>query len=222
MEYAEQTLAELVQQRLAELGTNAFAFERAHNLPPDAIRSILRGGKKSGTTLNRAQMICEALNIDFHIGPPSHPDPSKVTVIKGSDFTAVPRYEAELAAGDGASNGDQDTVVETLAFRRDWLKRLRVSPSNACLVKVRGDSMEPLLHDQDMVLIDRSRRMVRSGKVYALVESGAARVKRLERPDDNTLVLRPDNPSYPLEFRRGADLETISILGQVVWSGHTW
>ncbi len=221
MEYAEQTLAELVQQRLAELGTNAFAFERAHNLPPDAIRSILRGGKKSGTTLNRAQMICEALNIDFHIGPPSHPETSKVTVIKGSDFAAVPRFEAELAAGDGRTNGEQDVVLETLAFRRDWLKRLQVSPSNACLVKVRGDSMEPLLHDQDMVLIDRSRRIVRSGKVYALVEGGAARVKRLERPDEDTLVLRSDNPSYPLEFRRGGDLEAILILGQVIWSGHT-
>ncbi len=166
--------------------------------------------------------LAEVLDLEFYFGPIRDVGPACVALVDGADYTAVPRYDAELAAGGGVDNDHQDEVIETLAFRRDWLKRLGVSPANACLVKVRGDSMEPLLHDRDMVLIDRGRRAVRSGKIYALIEGGDARVKRLERPDDQTLVLRSDNPSHPLEFRRGADLEAISILGQVVWSGHTW
>ncbi len=165
--------------------------------------------------------LAEVLDLEFYFGPIRDSEPARVALIDGAEYAAIPRFEAELAAGAGQTN-DQDVVIETFAFRRDWLKRIPVSPSNACLVKVRGDSMEPLLHDQDMVLIDRSRRTVRPGKVYALTDGGAARVKRLERPDDDTLVLRSDNPSYPLEFRRGSGLEEISILGQVVWSGHTF
>lgn len=217
----EIEFVEMIERRLKALNTNAFSAEKRANLPPDAIRNVIRSEKRSGPTLGRAKEICDALGLEFYIGPPRDTGPSSVARIKGSDYAAVPRFEAELAAGDGVANGDQDVIIETLAFRRDWLKRLGVSPANACLVKVRGDSMEPLLHDCDMVLIDRGRRTVRSGQVYALLESGAARVKRLERPDEETLVLRSDNPSYPFEFRRGADLEAITILGQVVWSGHT-
>jgi hypothetical protein len=65
MEHAEDILARLVAARLAELGTNAFALERSANLPADAVRSILRGGKKSGTALNRAMEVCQALGLEL-------------------------------------------------------------------------------------------------------------------------------------------------------------
>lgn len=130
--------------------------------------------------------------------------------------------EAELAAGGGAQNSSRDGVLDTIAFRRDWLAKLGLAPEKAHLVRVRGDSMEPALHDRDVVLIDRARRTVRAGQVYAIRVGGEARVKRLELPDPDTLVLRSDNPAYPLEFLRGHDLEAVTILGQVIWSGHTW
>lgn len=137
------------------------------------------------------------------------------------DYVPIPRIEAEIAAGTGSINSTE-VVTETFAFRLDWLRSIGVAPANGCLVKVRGDSMEPLLRDHDIVLVDRARTQVRPGQVYALRDGGEARVKRLDRPDPETLVLRSDNPAHPLEFRRGAELEAVTILGQVVWSGHTW
>ncbi|MFZ5749877.1 MAG: S24 family peptidase [Pseudomonadota bacterium] len=219
METAQEILARLVHERLEELGTNPFALEKSAGLPEDAIRGVLRGSLKSGTTLNRAQQICEALGLELTIGPPRAEAPAAEIRKGGQGFALVPRVEAELAAGAGAENGSEE-AVEALAFRTDWLRRMGVNPANARLVKVRGDSMEPLIHDQDIVLIDRGRRSVQSGRVYALLEGSEARVKRLDRPDRKTLVIRSDNPAYPSELRRGPEIDAITVIGQVVWCGH--
>ncbi len=109
-----------------------------------------------------------------------------------------------------------------MAFRTNWLRELDVSPSNAVLVKVAGDSMEPTLHSGDLVLIDRGRRQVRSGRVYAFTEGQDARVKRIEQIDGETLALRSDNPLHPLELRRGTDINMVKVIGQVMWCGHIW
>ncbi|WP_333827756.1 S24 family peptidase [Pararhodobacter sp.] len=222
MEHAERTFAEHVAQRLKALDTNAFAFERANGLPSDAIRSILRGEKKSGTTLNKAREICDALGLEFYIGPPRDTGTIHAVEIEGGDFAAIPRLKAELSAGDGTFD-NHNSISELIAFRLDWLARLGVSPGNCCLVTVRGDSMRPNLHSGDLALIDTARTNMRNGHVYAFNDiDGQTRVKRLERPEGETLLLRSDNPEFSTEIRRGVDMNRISILGQVVWSGHTW
>ncbi len=151
-----------------------------------------------------------------HISPQA--DASEPSI---DDFALISRYDAELAAGNGVENNDEP-VNETLAFRRDWLQRLGVSASSACLVKVRGESMQPTLHDGDLVLIDRARASVRSGRIYAFIEDGQARVKRLDCIDQQTLLIRSDNPTFPIEIRRGPEADNLRIFGEVVWSGHTF
>lgn len=181
------------------------------------VRSIQDGRDVKASTL---VALCEAVGYEFYVGPPRGDDDDQAAQI-GDDFVPVPRLEVELSAGPGIDNPEA-LLVGALAFRKPWLRRLAVSPAQACLVTVRGDSMEPLLRDRDVVLIDRARTTVKTGQVYALRDGGEARVKRLDRPDPETLVLRSDNPAHPLEFRRGTELEAVTILGQVVWSGHTW
>ena len=221
MDDAETMLAELIRERLAALSTNTFAAERDYGLAPDALRSVLRGSKKTGTGINRAQQICEALGLEFYIGPPRSTGPVETVVLGNEDFAPIPRLDARVSAGPGAENGDVQ-VIEKLAFRRDWLDRMGVDPAQAVLVQVSGDSMTPGLHDGDLALIDRRRNKVRNGHVYALTDTdGSTRVKRIDLLP-NGLILRSDAPSYPAEFRPCDDANRLRIIGQVVWSGHTW
>lgn len=143
------------------------------------------------------------------------------------DFVPVPVHDAMLAAGAGHENGAED-LIGHLAFRRDWLKKIDLKPDNAVIAHARGDSMAPTLHDGDAVLIDRAASLVppavrdqndqRPATIYALLDDGAARIKRLAFSDPGTLVLLSDNPAYPPEFRPA---EMVSIIGKVVWWGHT-
>lgn len=210
-----------VEQRLKALGTNAFAVEKAAGLPADAVRSILRGGKKSGTTINRAREVCEALGLELYIGPPRVSGPIETVNIGNEDYAPIPRLDARASAGPGTENTNAQ-VIEKLAFRRDWLARMGVDASRAVLVSVKGDSMAPGLQDGDLALIDRRRQEVRSGNVYALTDTdGSTRVKRIDLLPEG-LILRSDAPQYPTEFRAPGDANRVQIIGQVVWSGHTW
>ena len=94
--------------------------------------------------------------------------------------------------------------------------------------------MEPTLWHGDRVLIDqtktdpiirrRSETDLRRAPIYAFVQGGEARVKRIERPSDNAIILISDNPEVAPELRSGveADQMQLTIIGKVVWSGHAW
>lgn len=147
-----------------------------------------------------------------------------------SEFVPIPLYAARLAAGAGAEN-QAEPVIEHLAFRSDWLKRIGLSPSAACLARVQGDSMLPTLQPDDLVLIDTAQRNVlprlrgsadiRPSPIFALRHDGGAVIKRVERISNDQLILLSDNPAHPPQLRSGADLEATEIIGKVVWWGHT-
>lgn len=143
------------------------------------------------------------------------------------DFVAVPVHDAMLAAGDGVDNATEDQIGH-LAFRSDWLKRINLKPENAVIARARGDSMQPCIWDSDVLLIDRSRTEPpgapkkgtpsRRPPIFALLDDGEAKVKRIQLQEGGMAALISDNPDYPPQFIR---VETLKIIGKVVWWGHT-
>lgn len=230
MEKAEDILAREVAARLNELGTNAFAVEKAAGLPSDAIRSILRGLKKSGTTINGAQDVLNALGLELYIGHRREAGPVEKLVLEETEYAHIPLHDAMLAAGAGTQN-DTEVVIEQVAFRKDWLKKIGVTASAARLARVRGDSMMPTLWHNDMILIDtasalprirpKGARDIRRPPIYALLDDGEARVKRVERPTTDLTLLISDNPDFSPDPRQGAEQKKVNYIGRVVWWGHT-
>jgi len=81
----------LIRKRLSEVGETAIRAAKRAGLPPDAIRSVLRGHPPN---LVRAGEICEALGLELRIGvreerPPRTPGRASRT----------PRWAEELRAG---------------------------------------------------------------------------------------------------------------------------
>lgn len=143
------------------------------------------------------------------------------------EFAPIPVYAAELAAGGGAEN-DVEEVIDHMAFRRDWLRKIGVSPSAAIVARAHGESMAPTLNNGDVVLIDRSKAEppskprapgdTRPPKIYALMDNCGARIKRVELAAPGMLAILSDNPASAPEFR---PVEDVTIIGRVVWWGHT-
>lgn len=149
---------------------------------------------------------------------------------QGIDSTIVPLHEAWLSAGAGRANGGAN-IIQHLAFRSDWLMRTAADASRCCLARVAGDSMLPTLCPGDMVLIDpaapppvvrkRTPKDTRPAPIWAILDNGEARVKRIERPADDALVILSDNPVFMPEWRIGPQAATVQLIGKVVWWGHT-
>jgi phage repressor protein C with HTH and peptisase S24 domain len=197
---------------------SARAFGKADN---SAFQGIRRG---SWPSVQKLQALAVALGLEFNFGLPTAAAKTQETVVLlgEEDFSAVPLFGAQASAGPGAENGEVEVIAQ-LAFQRDWLKKMNVKPDQACLLRVRGDSMSPQLQDGDVALIDQAKSKVRSGRVYAFVDiDGQTRIKRLDMLDDRTLLLRSDNPTHTWEVRKSAELNRIKMIGEVVWSGHSW
>ncbi|WP_299773204.1 hypothetical protein [uncultured Tateyamaria sp.] len=94
----EDKLIQQVADRLERLGTTPFAVERAANLPEDAVRSVLRGGKKGGTTINRAAAICEALGLELYIGPPVSREAIEDAAQRAAALSDTERLAAAISA----------------------------------------------------------------------------------------------------------------------------
>ncbi|APX21310.1 hypothetical protein Ga0080559_TMP514 [Salipiger profundus] len=77
-------------------------------------------------------------------------------------------------------------------------------------------------------MIDRRKTEIQSGKVYVYNDpTDGTRVKRLEVIPGSAVIVRSDShdqKSFPPEFHTGDAMNTISqnVLGEVIWSGHTW
>ncbi|WP_417726207.1 S24 family peptidase [Roseovarius sp.] len=168
------------------------------------------------------QKLAEVLELEFYFGPPRETGTVYTTQLGHDDFDVILRLDARLAAGAGVENGEV-SYEGALAFCRKWLNEHNISPSQACLMRVSGDSMCPMLRDDDVVMIDQRKTTIRNRHVYALVDiDGSSRVKRVELVDNEMIILSSDNPDYPTEMRRGPDMNRIRILGEIVWSSHAW
>jgi repressor LexA len=85
-----------------------------------------------------------------------------------------------------------------------------------CLI-AKGDSMTGArIHDGDQVFIQQTD-LVDNGEIAAVVVDGEATLKRLYfYPEEEKLVLSPENPAYtPLVFV-GRELEDVHVLGRAV------
>lgn len=173
--------------------------------------------------------LADVLDLEFYFGPPR--EPVVATLIDPSDrpdYALVPAYPVEASAGDGATAVDV-APDGALAFRKDWMSKHGISLDNATLLRARGDSMEPIIWDGDLLLIDRSRTTInastkktRQKAVYVVELEGQLLVKTLRRPaEDRILVISENVADYDAFELRGRELNALRIVGKVVWWGHT-
>ncbi|MCB1395949.1 MAG: helix-turn-helix transcriptional regulator [Rhodobacteraceae bacterium] len=214
-----------IDEALKKKGLSDAAASKLAVGHPSLIKNfrIERAGEKR-YNLPALGKLAEVLDLELYFGPRRDPEtpPPEPFEIDGQEFSAIPRVAAEASAGPGAVNGDAE-VIGSMAFRRDWLREHGIKPGKALLVTVTGDSMKPSIHPGDLVLLDQARTEIVNGAPFIFIDAdGETRLKRLHRLGGRTLALVSDNPDHPPELRDGIDAERIKILGQIVWSGHSW
>ncbi len=91
------------------------------------------------------------------------------------------------------------------------------SPSEFFWTKVKGDSMEPRLFEDDLVLVRKQTSIDSGAYAVVLVDDEEGVVKRVTY-DDNTITLHSQNHNYPPRIFRGKEVLRVRIVGQVVKS----
>ncbi len=133
--------------------------------------------------------------------------------LEGLDhYVPVPVLSDAAAAGAPAAISDDDVDGYAL-IQYAWCP----NPENFTCVRVRGDSMTPILHDGALVAVDHSQRdprRLRNKMVAARVEDGVT-IKWLENTPAGGLRLTAENKDYPaIDLPRTPENP---VIGLVAW-----
>ena len=130
----------------------------------------------------------------------------------------IPVYDVMASAGGGAVN-EYEPQTHSLAFPPEYLRRLTsASPSNLAIISVKGDSMEPTLLDDDIVLLDKSKKNLGFDGMFVLLLNDTLHVKRVSpsATKGKILILSDNKDIYPpIE----ASLSEVEAVGKVLWYG---
>lgn len=134
------------------------------------------------------------------------------------DMVYIPLVEARLSAGTGSfeTGGEEE---RRYGFRSDFLCR-KGQVSRMVLMRVVGDSMEPDIRHDDVILIDQSQVTPTPGALFAVGIMDMVYIKAVDALPGK-IVLKSSNPQYgPIELdARGDLLDGIRIIGKAVWLG---
>lgn len=130
----------------------------------------------------------------------------------------VPVYNVQASAGHGALVSDE-MIVDRLCFPPGYLRSITsANARDLAIIGVKGESMLPTLADDDVVMVDMSKRDLSFDGLFVLRDGGESLlVKRIGRAARRGFVtLISDNTRYPPIER---PVEDVEVVGKVVWKG---
>lgn len=130
----------------------------------------------------------------------------------------VPVYDVAASAGHGTMI-EYEAIAYSLAFPPNYLRKLTSgNPRNLAIISVKGESMEPTLNDDDIVMLDTSKTSLSYDGLFVLRFGDALHVKRVGRASkkDHIMVISDNRSVYPPQEMAVTEIEPI---GKVIWYG---
>lgn len=114
----------------------------------------------------------------------------------------------------GFPSAADDFIERRIDLNRDLLKH----PLDTYYIRVIGDSMEPLIPQNSMIVVDRMEE-ARDGDIVVACLNADMCVKELSIGNDGRIWLLSKNEKYPpIEVRAGDDFEIWGIVLHVIHS----
>lgn len=132
-----------------------------------------------------------------------------------SEFALIPGYSVQVSAGWGSEGSDEVEPSRHLAFRKRWLKWRGFAEKDLVVVWAKGDSMEPIISDNNTLLVNIQRTTLTDGNIFVIRNENQLWVKRVQVMP-NAWRLLSDNKLYdaieiPMDEQNG-----FQVVGQVV------
>ncbi|MDM5178491.1 S24 family peptidase [Massilia sp. DJPM01] len=147
--------------------------------------------------------------------PPTPLNARRVTVSNTPTrpMTAIKRVNLSLQAGIMGFEASQATDDgATLEVPTRWIEENDFVPQCLLAIEVKGDSMQPLLFEKDIVVVNIADTKKMSGRIYAINFNGEAVIKRLVY-QSSEWYLESENPLHKRRMCRGGEC---IVVGRVV------
>ncbi|MBL4774458.1 MAG: helix-turn-helix domain-containing protein [Mariprofundus sp.] len=165
----------------------------------------------------------ESIYLDWLLTGQGEMSKSKALAPIHDDLVYIPEYDVELSAGFGAYPEDHALAVGNRPFSLKWLRKKGLKAKDLQLVRVKGDSMEPLLKDKDLVMLDTSKTKPSQAMPFAVRLDDDLMVKTIQHQGDGSIALISHNKTYnDIIIDQNNPPHDFQIIGAVVWHAHSW
>ena len=194
-----------------EKGLNSFAkIAKEYDLNASYLSQLMNGNRQIGERSARSleeKLKLERFSLDNCPTQSSiNPNNELTPITEWDDSTPLDDDEAEIpfykdiafACGHGAVNDDVTHETRKLRMGKRTLSNLGVMPENAFAVTARDDSMMPYVQDGDTIYIDKGRKEIKDGRIFAIRFGELCLCKRLYRlPDGGVRIVSDNSDEFP-------------------------
>jgi len=132
------------------------------------------------------------------------------------DLVQIPKVRLRLSAGlSGFEIEPEPYDGTTTTVPAEWIRRHGYNRDYLLATRVRGESMEPTLYEDDLIVVNTADKKPVDGEVYAINYEGEPVVKRMER-DAGDWWLKSDNPDQRKFSRKVCRGDMCLVIGKVV------
>ncbi len=162
------------------------------------------------------------LNMDWLVTGRGQPEleSDELSNSNTSQYVKVFLSKVTFQAGYGCEPTiEEEQSGELINLKKDFFDNHHIDARKCICFRVEGDSMIPLIYEGEYVIVDTSQndlRNIKDGKIYAICVEGAARIKRLYRKLDGSLIIRSENKDFSDDQIEGEKLNMIKLIGRVV------
>lgn len=139
-------------------------------------------------------------------------------MLTGADINCVELDYIHINPSCGPGTVVLDSAeITPVRLGKELIKDIwKTKPENLKLFKASGDSMEHVITDNDLLLVDVSRTDFNNGGIFVLTINNDWFVKRLRLRVTGELDIISDNDKYPTEtLKPNSDIE-ICVKGRVI------
>jgi phage repressor protein C with HTH and peptisase S24 domain len=142
--------------------------------------------------------------------------PLRVIDEQTAGFYQIAKVKLRLQAGVTGFQTEPDTKDgSTIGITKSWVDRRGFDPQFLIAMQVKGESMEPTLYEDDVVIINLADKKPVDNGVFAINYDGEAVVKRMSR-DAGQWWLMSDNVDQRRFYRRQCRESECIVIGRVV------
>jgi len=209
-------LKDRIKERKAALGIKTdVALGKKAGIRHQDISKILSGKIKNpsaGIILSLAVALETTVEYLLTGAPPPGKNIDITVDTKDTPYFTAP-VVGEIAAGRPRHNYYAE--VDDYVILHKSVKR-RAGGGEIFAARVKGDSMEPLINDGDLVACSRTIGKINKNRLYCVRDDeGGITVKRVQEERDS-LLLKPVNPDSDVQIVKLKKSEKSPIIGRVV------
>lgn len=217
---SSMTVGDRIAERLQAAKLSQSELARRVGLRQSTVSALIRGESRSSAHLHK---IASALgtSVQYLSGETDDPEtlmlPALTKEEMAEQLDLVPIASIDLEYGMGGTFMDVGVEEAIRLFPRGFIETItHTAPVLLTFARGRGDSMAPTINDSDLVLIDRSQRVVREqDALWAFTIGEVGMIKRLRVRGAKVMILS-DNDRVPPDE---ASVEEVNIVGRISFIG---